>query len=290
MRRLTVLLVLSALAGALAAGTASGVPAAGVAAAAEPPPSPGLAGQGINFVSVCRFSHRAQDDPIVFPGKPGRSHDHTFLGNEATDAFSTPASLRGGETTCHRAGDTAAYWAPTLFVDGEPVEPQGANVYYRRLTAGNVEPFPAGLMMIAGDAMATEPQSRRVTRWSCGIDGGVPPSSDVPVCGRVGVREGLRLSVTFPSCWNGVDLDSADHKSHLAYATRGRCPSSHPVAVPSLTLNIRYAVTGAGEVELASGGQYSGHADFVNAWDQQELARLVDACLNALVHCGVRGG
>ena len=33
--------------------------------------------------------------------------------------------------------------------------------------------------------------------------------------------------VTFPGCWNGRDLDSADHKRHLAYATSGRCPRSH---------------------------------------------------------------
>ncbi len=27
--------------------------------------------QGVNFVSRCTFSHRAPDDPIVFPGRPG---------------------------------------------------------------------------------------------------------------------------------------------------------------------------------------------------------------------------
>jgi hypothetical protein len=30
----------------------------------------------VNFISACSFSHRAPDDPIVFPGKPGLSHDH----------------------------------------------------------------------------------------------------------------------------------------------------------------------------------------------------------------------
>jgi hypothetical protein len=27
---------------------------------------------GVNFVSACAFSHRAADDPIVYPGQPGR--------------------------------------------------------------------------------------------------------------------------------------------------------------------------------------------------------------------------
>src|SRR5438128_12610277 len=48
--------------------------------------------QGVNFVENCAFSHRAPDDPIVFPGKPGLSHDHSFVGNESTDAFSTFAT------------------------------------------------------------------------------------------------------------------------------------------------------------------------------------------------------
>jgi hypothetical protein len=33
-------------------------------------------------------------------------------------------------------------------------------------------------------------------------------------------------------------------------------------------------------------GQYSGHADFVNSWQQDGLQRLVDDCLNALRLCG----
>ena len=38
--------------------------------------------------------------------------------------------------------------------------------------------------------------------------------------------------------------------------------------------------------ELASGGVLSAHADFVNAWKPGALRKLVDGCLNALVHCG----
>ena len=73
---------------------------------------------GVNFISVCGFSHRGPDDPIVYPGMPGLSHDHTFVGNTSTNANSTPATLRASTTTCKRPGDTAAYWAPTLLVSG----------------------------------------------------------------------------------------------------------------------------------------------------------------------------
>ena len=241
--------------------------------------------RGVNFVSSCRFSHRAPDDPIAFPGAPGRSHDHTFVGSRSTDAFSTVDSLRRAGTTCRRQGDTAAYWMPTLLVDGRAVEPLGATIYYRRRTLEDVRPFPEGLRMIAGDARATSPQARRVTFWNCGVMAGIPPSSTVPTC-PAGRRTSLRLHVTFPSCWDGRSLDSADHQSHMAYARRGLCPSSHPVAVPAINLIYRYPVAGGPGAELASGGQFSAHADFFNAWQQGALNGLVQSCLNALRHCG----
>ena len=240
---------------------------------------------GVNFVGNCRFSHRAPDDPIVSARRPGASHDHTFVGNTSTNAFSTLASLRRASTTCVRSGETAAYWAPTLIVDNRAVEPLGATIYYRRRTLNTVRAFPPGFRMIAGSALARTPQDRRITFWNCGVAGGLPPSSAVPTCpGRRATS--LRLHVTFPSCWTGRSLDSADHQSHMAYAVRGVCPASHPVAVPAITLIMRYPVTGAGKVELASVGQFSAHADFFNAWNQGELNRLVDGCLNALRHCG----
>jgi uncharacterized protein DUF1996 len=107
----------------------------------------------------------------------------------------------------------------------------------------------------------------------------------VPTCPNAR-GESLRLHVNFPNCWDGRHLDSADHQSHMAYATRGSCPADHPVAVPAIALIFRYAITGGSGVGLSSGGQYSAHADFFNAWRQGTLVSLVDRCLNALRHCG----
>jgi hypothetical protein len=264
---------------------AAAVTLAGLSFAAGPRGAGMRALAGVNFVSACGFSHRAPDDPIVFPGEPGRSHDHTFVGNTSTSARSSLASLSRASTTCRRAGDTAAYWMPTLVAGGRAVTPRAATIYYRRRTFEPVRAFPPGLRMIAGDARATEPQSSRVTFWSCGALSGVPPSSSVPSCPDAR-RADLRLHVRFPSCWNGVSLDSADHQSHMAYPRAGRCPVSNPVAVPALAVIFRYPVAGGADAALASGGQYSGHADFFNAWNQQELASLVEGCLNALRHCG----
>ena len=66
---------------------------------------------------------------------------------------------------------------------------------------------------------------------------------------------------------------------------RGRCPSRFAHALPQITLIYRYPSAGGTGITLASGGRYSGHADFFNAWRQGDLQTLVDGCLNALRHC-----
>jgi hypothetical protein len=272
MRRFIVLLLLG-LGTAATAAVASAVPAGSNGGGRGGGDGRYSRGGGY-FAIACGFSHRNQDDPIVFFRQPGRSHDHTFFGNTSTSANSTPASLRAaGETTCRLDEDTAAYWAPTLFVGGNAVRPRGAIAYYLRRTIEPVQAFPANLKVVAGNAAARSAQSTRVTFWTCG---GRTISSDIPTC----ARSNLRLQVNFPNCWNGRQLDSADHRSHLAYSNDGVCPASHPVEVPTLTLVVYYGVAGGSQAELSSGGDFSGHADFVNAWDQDTLVRLVDRYLN----------
>jgi hypothetical protein len=223
---------------------------------------------------VCGLSHTNHDDMIVYPGQPGRSHDHTYFGNTSTNASSTLASLQTAGSTCSARGDHAAYWVPTLTVDGNAVAPLGAAVYYVRRTASTVQPFPPGFRMIAGDATAQSGQNLAVTSWSCGPFS--TATTSVPTC-RL---PALFLRVRFPNCWDGTHLDIADHKSHMAYSTAGTCPASHPVALPGLQLVVLYPTTAGPHTALSSGGQFSSHADFVNAWDQQLLTQRVNRDLN----------
>lgn len=49
--------------------------------------------------------------------------------------------------------------------------------------------------------------------------------------------DGIRFELMFPSCWDGVSLDSEDHMSHVAYpdlVMNGDCPSDFPVRLPGL--------------------------------------------------------
>ena len=60
--------------------------------------------------------------------------------------------------------------------------------------------------------------------WMCqGMDNLSPAP---PNCGG-----GTVLQIRFPDCWDGRNLDSADHKSHMAYTVGGGCPSNYPVPV-----------------------------------------------------------
>jgi hypothetical protein len=117
---------------AIAAGALLALGAAGASVAASRGSS---AAQLPHYFTIsCHFSHAAPDDPIVFPGRPSRSHEHTFIGNVSTNAFSTPASLGKHGTTCNHSGDRSGYWAPTLYANGRAVQPIGATIYYRRIT------------------------------------------------------------------------------------------------------------------------------------------------------------
>ena len=261
------LLVLGAF---LAAGIAA-LPALAQRAAAEQDPTrfPG----GRYFVIGCGFSHTNNDDPIALPGKPGASHNHTYVGNRAVDADSTAASLLGGASSCGDVGDASAYWVPTLFAGGRALRPLVGVGYYVRRTSEPVRAFPPGLKMIAGNARAKRPQPLSVVGWACGGFSAEPRSATVPSCPP---DRALHLRATFPNCWNGRDVDSADHQRHVAYATAGRCPRSHPVALPSLVLIFLYPETESGRPFQAS-GRFGAHADFVNGWNQETLDALVAA-------------
>ncbi len=236
------------------------------------------------FVVKCTYSHTAPDDPIVHPGAPGRSHSHDFYGSTATDASSTAESLLTTDTTCDKKVDTAAYWQPTLFNRGVPVTPSHINAYYRAapgVDPTTVVPFPLGIELLAGDPTATTPQPGEVAGWVCGaqtnLRSGPPDCSD---------RAPLHMVLTFPDCWDGEQLRTADHRSHAAYSRDGRCPESHPVVLPQLTMAIAYPIGfGDHELSLASGNVYSAHGDFLNAWDPEGQAREVTACIVNDVVC-----
>lgn len=258
----------------LVAAVTAAVAASSLSAAPAGPqrPAQGFPG-GSHYAIGCSISHRNNDDPIVFPGQPGRSHNHTFIGNTSVNAWATPASLRGGATSCSDPADSSGYWFPSLFVGRAAVLPHSATVFYVRRSRTGLTPLPRGLVMIAGNAAARSPQPKSIVAWSCGTgaaDG--PKVSRVPACSA---GQWLELQVTFPSCWNGRSVNSADHKKHMKYLSRGLCPASHPIALPTLVLVVTYPPVQLG-AQVAT-GHFGAHADFMNGWNGDVLARIARA-------------
>ena len=260
--------------------------------ATTPPTIPPGAVRVAEFLADCPVSHRLPDDPIVFPNLPGASHMHSFFGSDVTNASTTVDDLINANSNCNPSVDTSAYWIPTFSNNNVPVEPTTGVFYYlgegvSDALIAQTQPFPVGLRIVAGNAKATGPADNTIARWSCLGAGEVNPSTDFVTCPAGSMLESY---LDFPHCWDGRNLDSADHKSHMAYPVNNACPASHPVVVPKLRQVMRYPVNGnpAG-FRLASGPGYTMHGDFFNAWPADEMARRVNDCIRIIVKCGADG-
>jgi len=279
------------------AGAAPTSSPATVTSSAAPPAKVVFAHHVAQWNVLCPADHFSMDDPIVFPGQPGMGHDHTFYGNTSTDADSTLSTLTKSPSSCGRGmgtSDRSAYWVPSLMkmnADGSSSvvkSEQVMTVYYRRAGGGMgpaVHPFPRGLRMIAGDSMATSDQPLSIVQWDCG--GGGQERPHMYQCPG-GPSSPIHASLVFPSCWDGVHLDSANHKSHMAYArSNGKCPARHPVSLPEVTFEIDFpGIAGGPDYSLASGGIYSLHGDFIADWKNRVQNALVASCLNVPHECG----
>ena len=248
---------------------------------------------GSEFRATCAASHRRQDDPIVFQNQAGVSHMHEFFGNRTTNAQSTLTSLKAGTTNCNPVADKSAYWVPTLYKNGQAVAPDSVTIYYQGIhDRQRAVAHPQGLRYVVGNSKATSPEENPAARWSCTTQS--PSDRNFLNC-PPGTK--VETYLDFPTCWNGRDLDSANHRDHMAFAVGLVCPSTHPVVVPRLEFLITYPVNGTGlslggtvnGVNVTSAPGYTFHGDFMNAWDQAELERRVRNCINAGYICGVDG-
>jgi hypothetical protein len=268
-------------------------PVTGVVPSTYVPPPTNPATTHHEFQANCSVSRsNLPDDPIVFPNMPGASHSHTFLGNTTTNAATTLASLQAGSTACITPGDKTGYWMPTLLNGTNAVQPIGNQVIYYKsgvIDYTSVRPFPAGLRYIVGSPTATltdfQNNPGAVEGFECGDSSG---NWDIPATCPAGTQLNVRLQA--PSCWDGIHLDTPDHKSHMAYPVLGVCPNDHPVAVPMIEFKMAWPVSGdMSQVHFASGRGYSFHYDVFNAWDAPTLAALSTHCINGGLQCDPRG-
>lgn len=252
------------------------------------------------FDVSCTYSHALMDDPIKFPGKPGESHLHNFVGNRTTNAFSTTDSLiqavldDPNNTTCSEfqfdsskegipARDGTGRWFPSVLHDGDPFHLWRIHQYY--LANGNelIRPFPPGFKLIS------DLRDRKFKYW-CDAPGHMSKDSLPRACQW---KTGFHVQIEFPSCWDGVHLDTPDHMSHMAFPANGHCPFDHRFRVPRLLSEIIYSTKGNGggrinvddDWALSSGPLGTMHGDYMQAWDQFRLDQNVHDCSNSEARC-----
>lgn len=285
-----------------------------------PGPAPGDWEKDGKWRFVCNGTKITWDDPIVYPGQPGKSHPHLFFGNVAIDAYTTVDNIfqPNGYASC-RGGNInqSGYWVPAMIdtEKGVVVKPKANLGYYatgfwRYMNDGSVlQPFPKGLRMIAGTPTATGPggyhggmqclwKAMGYSRPGTQTDGALPINC-------VSGEDELWQVLVFPQCWDGVNLDSPDHKSHMAYPEfnssstwtaerQYRCPVSHPVVVPELSYHVQYEIPDATRLKwwkLSSDvyegrAGYSWHGDYMYGWDQKIADEWMIFCLRGQRNCG----
>jgi len=253
---------------------------------------------GDTFTVNCAPLTIQRSDPIVNPGVPG-GHVHSVIGGNAFRRTMGPTdAYKATQTSCDKAIDHSNYWVPQMYhyrvADKmwEIVPWSGSAVYYQK-RACNYAPglracdksvvplaFPDGFRMVAGDPYRrTQNNSNfedRAISLMCIFDGGSKEYNGFPPrqCNV------MRSQVYFPSCWDGKNLDSADHRSHVSYPAIGDynggvCPQSHPVALLSIFYEFFFHTQGFPDNKFAfANGDATGygyHGDFVMGWTDRAL-------------------
>ncbi|KAH0556930.1 hypothetical protein GP486_005282 [Trichoglossum hirsutum] len=239
-------------------------------------------------------------DPVVSPGAVS-GHIHTIMGGSGFGFTMDYAQARASAcSSCIITQDMSNYWVPALyyhaangsFISVEQVG--GATIYYlqRQSNGEKLFAFPPGFRMLAGNPFLrnfTGDTAAQAISFAC-IDyqNGGPETNGFPT---KNCPQGLRAQVFFPSCWDGVNLDSPDHKSHMSYPSvynSGVCPPSHPKRFISLFYEVTWNVDdfkdmwtdGKWPFVLSSGDPtgFGYHGDFVNGWDVDVLQTAIDTC------------
>lgn len=288
------------------------------------------------FRFICAHNNLLYDDPTVYPGQPGASHLHDQTGVDGWNANSNYVNLRqsGGGSKCNdvagadhnqtehsNAGNRTPYWQPALLDGkGNVILPDFTAFYYKRrpLTdpvvsdptnpqyQGKAVPLPQGIKFIFG-AFPSNSSATPVPTISYACTNGAPgatyPSdgtfAGVIACAKNNPGGSLLVRMTAPDCWDGVNLDFADHRSHVAYGSWSsgyyKCDAGHPYVIPAFTYAALYTIlpTDNGDIHWSSDEMdntkprgWSFHVDYgPAAWDPIVKSYWENGCLDRMLNC-----
>ncbi len=235
----------------------------------------------------------------------------------------------------------SSYWVPAMLDGiGNAVKPDYMLTYYKALPAsdpacgfpdafpdpdgvtrgtkvGICTPMPNGLRFIFGYDMRTmtggptdvNSQDYWAFAFECTDKGSGPLAASrhrtiaaVVAMGCPLENGYLRVAATIPQCWDGKNLDSPDHRSHMAYATTGgiarvgrSCPTTHPYRIPEIAVSAFFKIDAAflaGNWRLSSDEMHPGtvpgttmHMDYWEAWSPTIKAAWQAACIDRHLSC-----
>ncbi|KAG9233530.1 hypothetical protein BJ875DRAFT_543701 [Amylocarpus encephaloides] len=260
-------------------------------------------------------------DPLVEPGNAPSAHVHQIVGGDAF-APSMPTSNVDNSascTTCVFSEDFSNYWTAVIYFkrrDGKykrvPIYPNavlepgtrgGMTIYYTQESFNSngrakITAFKPGFRMTVGNPQTStreEAVQNSGLRYTC-LQTILTRGSETPDFPKAPCPAGIMAIHHFPACWDGKNLDSPDHQSHMYSTTKGGfqpagpCPSSHPVRVPQLAYETMWNTTEFNDKSMwptdgsqpfvwstGEGRGYSTHADYVFGWKGDSLQRAMDS-------------
>jgi hypothetical protein len=169
---------------------------------------------------------------------------------------------------------------------GDVQRPVSAKLEFRGNAVDQVEAMPQFLRVLTGNAKSfSQDGKNQNAKWTCtGFENRI--TAKYPLC-----PEGsntVRIA-DFPGCWDGQNTDSADHRSHVAFADgNGECQNGF-VAIPQLRITITYDLP-QGEIFALDAfptefhSPVTDHNDFVNVFSEDLMDQVVD-CINTGQQC-----
>ncbi|GGX28855.1 DUF1996 domain-containing protein [Streptomyces lomondensis] len=277
-----------------------------------------------SFATDCGVNENGlfnSDNIIAAPGVTnGAHHFHDYVGNQANNAFASDQDLASAETSCADQGDKSSYYWPVLRLQngtqeqdanspgggiegnaGEIVTPKQVTLTFVGNPRDKVTAMPRLLRIITGDAKSfVNGPANANASWSCTGFEDRQLKDKYPLCPR---GSDVVRTFTFQSCWDGRNIDSANHRTHVAFAdAAGTCPAGFR-PIPQLVQRIVYDVDAP---SLDDGGRttplfavdsfpeqlhkpVTDHGDFINVFDEDLMREMVD-CINEGRTCGAGAG